>query len=108
MFKYNRCLTMCVIKVAKVGDVRTKLCVSAKDKSLALFRIKGEYYCIDNYCPHLYGPLCEGQRNGFVVTCPWHGSKFDVRDGSLKAPPARVGVKTHKVTVKEGSIFVHV
>ncbi|MBI4146987.1 Rieske 2Fe-2S domain-containing protein [Candidatus Woesearchaeota archaeon] len=95
-----------MVKIAKVGDVKGKLCISMKGKSLALFNVKGKFYCIDNTCPHLYGPLCKGPRNGFIVSCPWHGSKFDIRNGSLQGPPARTGVKSYKVTVKGDDILV--
>ena len=39
-------------------------------------------------CSHLGGPLDQGERDGDVVTCPWHGSRFDVCDGRVLAGPA--------------------
>ena len=95
-----------MVKVAKVGDVKDKLCVLAGGKMLALFKVKGKYYCIDNTCPHLGGSLCKGDVRNFVVSCPWHGSKFDIRTGELKGPPARDGVKSYKVTIKGENIEV--
>ena len=105
-FKYVQEKFVVVVKVAKTGDVKDKLCVFAKNKSLALFKIKGKFYCIDNTCPHLGGPLCKGEVKEFIVECPWHGSKFDVRNGKLKGPPADENVKSYKVTVKGEDILV--
>ncbi len=88
-----------MVRVAKVGDVKDKLCVLAGGKMLALFKVKDRYYCIDNTCSHLGGPLFKGEVRNFVVSCPWHGSKFDIRTGELKSPPATEGVKSYKVKV---------
>ena len=41
-----------------------------------------EYLVTDARCPHLGGPLVKGDLDGSVVTCPWHHSQFDLRDGS--------------------------
>ena len=95
-----------MVKVAKVGEFKDKLCVLAGGKMLALFKVKGKYYCIDNTCPHIGGSLCKGDVKSFIVSCPWHGSKFDIRTGELEGPPAREGVKSYKVTVKGENIEV--
>ncbi len=38
----------------------------------------GEVCAIEATCTHRGGPLAEGEREGDVVTCPWHGSRFDL------------------------------
>lgn len=93
-------------KVAKLSELKQQLCVVAKGQDLALFRVGEQIHCIDNTCPHAEGPLCEGELDQFMLTCPWHGSQFDVRDGSVHGPPARVGVKSYKVTVQGDEIWV--
>lgn len=50
-------------------------------KSIAVFNVGGEFFAIGNICPHRGGPLGEGELNGSIVTCPWHGWEFDVRTG---------------------------
>ncbi|MFT6764827.1 MAG: nitrite reductase/ring-hydroxylating ferredoxin subunit, partial [Candidatus Aldehydirespiratoraceae bacterium] len=42
---------------------------------------------------------------GFAVTCPLHGTAFDVRDGSHSGPPAWEGVPCHEVS-ESGSVAV--
>lgn len=55
---------------------------------VALFRTDGgDFHALDGVCPHQGGPLGEGQLNGAVVTCPWHGWQFDVRDGQHQFNP---------------------
>lgn len=55
--------------------------VEAGGREIALFRVEGEIYAIDNVCPHLQGPLVEGILEGRIVSCPWHAWTFDVGTG---------------------------
>jgi nitrite reductase/ring-hydroxylating ferredoxin subunit len=81
------------VPVAKVADVKPGECrtVMADGRELALFNVGGKFYCLDNVCPHRGGPLGEGTLDGNVVTCPWHGWRFDVTTGvSPVVPTAKV------------------
>ena len=96
-------------KVGKTGDMKDgRLCVEVKGKKLAIFRVKGKFYCIDGKCTHMGGPLCQGFVDGKVVTCPWHGSKFDVATGKVLGAPAKKDEKSYKVIVKGDDIFIEV
>ncbi len=55
--------------------------------AVALFKVGGKVYCLDNSCTHVGGPLCQGTLHGTVVQCPLHGSRFDVRSGQVVGPP---------------------
>ena len=46
-------------------------------------RVGDKYYAVDNLCPHLKGDLSQGELRGTVVTCPMHGSQFDISDGQV-------------------------
>jgi nitrite reductase/ring-hydroxylating ferredoxin subunit/uncharacterized membrane protein len=48
----------------------------------------GEICALASTCTHLGGPLAEGSREGDTVTCPWHGSRFDLRTGAVVEGPA--------------------
>jgi nitrite reductase/ring-hydroxylating ferredoxin subunit len=54
-------------------------------------------------CPHRQRPLSEGKFDGATVTCPWHGSQFNVCTGAVLRGPAVDPLKTYRVTV-EGEI----
>lgn len=79
--------------------------VTVAGRTLALFRVGDEYYALDNGCIHRGGPLGEGELVDHQVTCPWHGWKYDVRDGSFAVIPT-LKVKTYKVTEENEGIFV--
>jgi 3-phenylpropionate/trans-cinnamate dioxygenase ferredoxin subunit len=57
--------------------------VKTEGHDILLARVGDEYYAIDNRCPHLGGNLSRGRLEGTVVTCPVHGSQFDVTDGRI-------------------------
>lgn len=95
------------LKAAKVGDVESGkgLVVVLKGIRVALFNCDGVYYAIKNSCPHMGGELGEGLLQGDVVTCPWHGWRFNVKTG--KNPEADVvGVRTFEVRVEGDEIFI--
>lgn len=48
---------------------------------MALYLVDGRAYCVQAFCPHLEGPLFEGSLAGGVITCPWHGWRYDVTTG---------------------------
>jgi len=88
------------IEIAHVGECQPgkTLELVVEDRIVALFNVEGEFFALDGVCPHQGGPLGKGELSGCIVTCPWHGWQFDVRDGknqltsSLRhlAFPARV------------------
>ncbi len=43
------------------------------------------FYALDTRCPHLGSNLGRGKLEGHILVCPLHGSRFDVRDGSVVA-----------------------
>jgi nitrite reductase/ring-hydroxylating ferredoxin subunit len=55
----------------------------AGEKEILLAKVDGKIYAIDNACGHLAYPLSEGRLDGHVVTCIWHGARFDVRTGAV-------------------------
>ena len=61
--------------------------VVALGRVLALFNVDGDFFAVDNSCPHRGGPLGEGYLQGRVVTCPWHGWQFDVTTGASPLNP---------------------
>ena len=50
---------------------------------ILLAKVGDKYYAADNRCPHMGGKLSLGKLEGTVVTCPLHGSQFDLSDGKV-------------------------
>jgi nitrite reductase/ring-hydroxylating ferredoxin subunit len=57
--------------------------VKIEGHDILLARIADKYYAVGNRCPHLGGNLSRGSLEGTVVTCPVHGSQFDITDGRI-------------------------
>lgn len=73
------------LELFKVGDLiqGEMRMFKVSGKEILVARFGDEYYATDNRCPHLGGQLVNGNLNGSVVTCPLHGSQFDLKDGSV-------------------------
>jgi 3-phenylpropionate/trans-cinnamate dioxygenase ferredoxin component len=77
------------------------------DPAIALWRTDdGTVYAIDDTCTHQDASLADGWLEGCAVECPLHASRFDLRTGAVDAPPAKLGVRTHKVSVVDGQIHL--
>src|SRR5262245_55235688 len=66
---------------------------------VAVFHVEGGFCATQATCPHRQGPLSEGALDGSTVTCPWHGSQFNVCTGAVLKGPAKESLKTYRVTV---------
>ena len=76
-------------------------------QTIALANVDGKFHAINNVCFHRGGPLGEGELEGTVVICPWHGWQYDVTTGKLVTNPA-VGVLCYPVEVRGEDVFVDV
>ncbi|MGE3821760.1 MAG: DUF2231 domain-containing protein [Isosphaeraceae bacterium] len=87
------------IVVARVGDLdvdQMKL-LRIDGRRIVLARTVDGYAAFDDRCTHSGGSLAGGVLVQGTVQCPWHGSQFEVRDGSVKAGPAQAPVGTYRV-----------
>jgi 3-phenylpropionate/trans-cinnamate dioxygenase ferredoxin subunit len=73
------------VEVARVSDIKNGMIkkVVIGDRAILLAKVQGRLYATDVLCPHLQADLSEGTLLGTVLTCPLHGSEFDIRDGHV-------------------------
>lgn len=57
-------------------------------------------------CSHMSGPLSTGDVSDGVATCPWHGSRFRLVDGSVVGGPATAPQPSFETRVIDGVIHV--
>ena len=67
-------------KVSEIEEGKTH-CVKLDKLKVLLTKIDGEIYAIENKCSHLGLSMEKGELDNGIVTCPWHGSRFNVKDG---------------------------
>jgi nitrite reductase/ring-hydroxylating ferredoxin subunit len=91
-------------------------------RAIVVFNLGGEFFALNNRCPHRGGSLFHGIQTGLVqspapgeyclsrpgemVKCPWHGWEFDIRTGKSWCDPGRVRVRQYPVSVRPGTELV--
>jgi nitrite reductase (NADH) small subunit len=72
------------VSVAKVGDIPAGegATFTVSGRLVAVFFVDGQYFAIDDLCPHMGASLGAGHVESGVVTCPWHAWRFSVCDGT--------------------------
>jgi nitrite reductase (NADH) small subunit len=98
-------------KIGRTEDLSEgeRICVTIEETPLAVFRVEGELYAVDNLCPHMNGDLSEGELNGHILVCPLHAWEFDIRNGKCLAPAWHRNAKDltrYPVTVTGEEIIV--
>ena len=84
---------------------RSRRCV-IDGRAVLVCNVGGEFYALADTCTHDRGPLGEGRLRGHFIECPRHGSRFDIRDGEAKTPPAMRPVTTYRVRVLGDAVEV--
>lgn len=74
------------------------------EREIALYNIDGEFYAIENSCPHKGAPLSEGILCDRVIECDWHGWEFDLRSGACLTVPEKIEI--YNVVVEDGLVKI--
>lgn len=95
------------ITVGKVEDVpagRGATIELLNGTELALYNIDGNFYAIENFCPHRGAPLADARLYGHIVECDWHGWRFDVETGDCLTTDCPI--ESYEVVIEDGLIKV--
>jgi 3-phenylpropionate/trans-cinnamate dioxygenase ferredoxin subunit len=73
------------LEAGKTGELAdgTMKEVDVQGRHILLARVGDRYFAAAGRCPHMGGKLSNGTLEGSVITCPRHGSQFDLRDGRV-------------------------
>jgi nitrite reductase/ring-hydroxylating ferredoxin subunit/uncharacterized membrane protein len=93
------------LPVAELPD-NTLRRVDVAGVPVVLVKLGTKYAAIASTCSHAGGPLDEGELQGDVVQCPWHGSRFRMRDGKAITGPATFSQPRYDVQVRDGMIYL--
>jgi 3-phenylpropionate/trans-cinnamate dioxygenase ferredoxin subunit len=108
-------------EVSKTDELKdgTMRAISAEGREILLARVGDKYYATDNRCPHMEGDLSKGKLEGIVVTCPVHGSQFDISNGRVvrwlkgglmskvgKALKTSKDLTVYNVKIEDGKVLV--
>jgi nitrite reductase/ring-hydroxylating ferredoxin subunit len=91
-------------RLSSLGEKRS-MRIALGDEEIALWRVGGVVYAIDNVCAHQHIPaLHQGTLNGLTVACPMHGWTYSLETGLSLAGNGRV--RTFRVKIERDDIFV--
>ncbi|MGH2498453.1 MAG: Rieske (2Fe-2S) protein [Ktedonobacteraceae bacterium] len=95
-------------KVAQVDDLEDGdlMAVEVDGEPVCLAKVEGCIYAFTDNCTHISGPLNEGELDGEILTCPWHGAQFNITTGKVLRGPARQDIATYPVKVEDNAVFV--
>ena len=81
-------------------------CVSIEGTRLLIANVDGEFFAVDEQCPHEDASLCKGSLHAGLVRCPLHGSRFDIRSGKAMEEPADSDLNTYPVETRADILHV--
>ena len=73
---------------------------------IAVYHFGNEIFAVADTCPHAGACLSEGELEGPIITCPLHGSRFDIKTGQRVRGPADLEIKTYAVEVEGSQVFL--
>ena len=77
-------------------------------KRIAIAKVDDALYAFGDTCTHQGCSLAGGELDGATVTCPCHGSQFDVTTGQVVRGPAQEPVRSYPVRLEAGALEVEV
>ncbi len=113
--RFDSDLSSCVVR-AKMTEWRVSgvaqpepghsIRIVADGTPVAVFNLGGRLLAVSARCTHVGGPLDRGTVTGEIVTCPLHGSQFDLTSGKVVRGPATQAVRAYRVRVDSGDLVL--
>ncbi len=79
--------------------------ITVNHQDVAIFHVGGEYFAINDRCPHAGASLSSGYVEDGIVTCPWHGWRFRLKDGEWADNP-RVKTECYRLQITDDLIQI--
>ena len=96
-------------KVAKEGAVPEGegRSFAVEGRMVGVYLLDGEYFAMNDFCPHMGASLASGFVEDHAVSCPWHAWRFSVKDGTWLDNP-KIKTDCYPVRVEAGMIEVQI
>jgi nitrite reductase (NADH) small subunit/3-phenylpropionate/trans-cinnamate dioxygenase ferredoxin subunit len=76
-----------------------------RDRMIAVFHVDGNFYAMDDFCPHQGASLAGGWIHDGCVACPWHAWRFQLDDGAWTDNP-KIKTDTFPVTIQGEDVII--
>lgn len=80
--------------------------VDVDGTEVAVFKIDGEFYALEDVCTHDGAEIASGEVEGDQIICPRHGARFCIKTGEVKSPPAYEAIHRFPVRIENGIVQV--
>lgn len=96
------------IEVGDVNELKINqmMLLHVGERRVVIARSEQGFAAFDDHCTHRGGSLAGGSMICGTVQCPWHGSQFNVHDGTIKAGPAKLPIVTYALREDNGKLFL--
>jgi nitrite reductase/ring-hydroxylating ferredoxin subunit/uncharacterized membrane protein len=78
----------------------------AGERAVVVVKRNGTIHALADRCAHRGGPLHEGDLEGDCISCPWHGTRFRLEDGSVERGPSAYPQPVYEARVNDGRVEV--
>ena len=94
-------------RVGSLAELRSgkSMKAIANGRAVAVFAVEDEVVATAGRCPHARGPLHEGDVEGAILICPWHGWTYDLRTGACEEDPT-LTLELYEVVLDGDDIMV--
>jgi len=96
---------LCRADYVPVGEMKE---CQTDDTEVLIVNLNHQFFCLEARCTHAGAPLSDGELKGKVLSCPWHGSQFDVTDGRVLQGPAEQSLKVYPAKILAGDIYIEI
>ena len=98
-------ISVCKVDDVPVGEMRSFS--PAGLPAVAIYNVAGEFFATADRCTHGGASLtADGALSDYIVECSWHFGSFDVRTGEGVAAPCRRPLRTYRVVLSDGGIWL--
>lgn len=80
--------------------------VDVDGTDVAVFKLDGQFYAIEDVCTHDGAEIASGQLEGDEIICPRHGARFCLKTGAVKAAPAYEAISCFPIRIENGRVQV--
>jgi nitrite reductase/ring-hydroxylating ferredoxin subunit len=94
---------LCKTNEVLEGELRV---FALKEVEILVVKYAGQIYCLQARCTHAGAPLVEGELNADVLQCPWHGSRFNIKNGLVIRGPAGKQLRMYNYAIEEDRLMV--
>jgi nitrite reductase/ring-hydroxylating ferredoxin subunit len=94
-----------VTKASEVAPGHMRWVAVDRERVLVV-NVDGAFYALRDTCGHRQAPLSRGTLEGYVIECPLHFARFDVRTGKLLSGPVATDVPTYEVRLDGDTVYV--